>query len=1421
MQKTLANWIADVLSEKLHTKVEIGNVNLGLLNRIAISDFSIFDQNGEEMLKAARLSAGLNYRQILRGRMHFSTIQFFSPTLHTYRDSANAVPNYQFVIDLLNSDSDDESAIDLRINRLLLRHANISYDVWDQPQRRQTDTLSTVHQLDVNHLRLSDVGGDFVLKAFTPDSINLSVKRLAAAELNSGLTLVNLDFNLEANIQESRLYDLHLQTQNSTLSIENLAVCYPDFDQKGTFSFSPFSLTAYVIPADFKSLLPVLKGAYTPMHLTARISGDSEKIDIGHLNIRNAIGNMRFESEASFTFSPQQPHRLELAKIDIADLRISADGIQQLIRELDIDQDVSTLLTALGTIDYSGIISHTRQHISSEGLLHTSAGTVEYTAQLDTMQIFKAHVNATDFDMGAVLGNENYGITNLEAELVTLRQDIKQLQAIFSISGPAIELSSDLQYSRQNGTHDLNVASLVSKINPHALSLTTKASHDEYRGQLNAHLTGSSIDDLQGTVNICPFQLRTDTCSYDIETVDLSISRQQDDSHITLTTDFARAVIDGEITLSVLTSQLTAMLHPHLHRFLPDSQHSALRTHAGKSNASPNNLSYTVEIQPHPILGHVLPADCHITSPLSLSGFVNTELQQFSLTLVTKKLLYSDREFTDVKLQCDNTAEQLTASLSSSYLQEETTGTLQLNANARNSVIDSNVALQLHGNSDINLNLNSAVSFTDSLGQTSTDIDIQHSLLIINDTTWNISPARITFSDKTITCKDLQISDPSGSYIKISGAASPSPDDSLVAHINGLQIEYILDIIDFQTIALGGKASGTIVLDDPFSETPLMRADLNIQDLLFEHASLGYTTLTAQWDNPAKAILLNAYMSPLFSSSSTSLHGYISPENNDIRLDITANKTTAEFLNAYLDDIFHPLTGDITGEISVVGPLDNINLVGNADANLNLALLATNVPYEVSQQHVTLEPNRIVFSDVTLTDHHQGRALLNGEVTHTNLANFKYDFDINFTKMLAYDEHTFNEDNFYATIYADGNLKIQGRDGHPMYITADITPTAGSLFAYDSASPDAITSGNFIEFRDMTSQFSDTMETQNIAQSQPISTRYLYHGDLYMNFNINLNEACQIRLRMDNNADGYITTYGRGNINAQYHNKGTLQLFGTYYIQRGNYRLYMQDLIYKDLTLQQGSTVEFNGLPFDANIHLICHHLVNAVPLSDLTATTAYAANNKVKVNCILDITGKLGNMAFKFDVDIPNASDETKQLVHSMINSEEEMNTQIIYLLALGRFYPSSLSETNSEGASSSAVNSLVSSTLSGQLNNIIGNLIGSNSNWNFGTGIVTGERGWQDLDVEGTLSGRLFNDRLLINGNFGYRDNTLTNTGTIIGDFELKWRLSKESGNMYLKAYNQTNDRYFTKATLNTQGVGLSYVHDFENWKNIFKRQ
>ena len=73
-----------------------------------------------------------------------------------------------------------------------------------------------------------------------------------------------------------------------------------------------------------------------------------------------------------------------------------------------------------------------------------------------------------------------------------------------------------------------------------------------------------------------------------------------------------------------------------------------------------------------------------------------------------------------------------------------------------------------------------------------------------------------------------------------------------------------------------------------------------------------------------------------------------------------------------------------------------------------------------------------------------------------------------------------------------------------------------------------------------------------------------------------------------------------------------------------------------------------------------------------------------------------------------------------------------------------------------------------------------------------------------------------MLFNGQFGYRDNPNA-TQSFIGDFDLRY-LIFPSGNLAIRMYNQTNDRYFTRNSLNTQGLGLIMKKDFNGLRDFF---
>jgi hypothetical protein len=79
------------------------------------------------------------------------------------------------------------------------------------------------------------------------------------------------------------------------------------------------------------------------------------------------------------------------------------------------------------------------------------------------------------------------------------------------------------------------------------------------------------------------------------------------------------------------------------------------------------------------------------------------------------------------------------------------------------------------------------------------------------------------------------------------------------------------------------------------------------------------------------------------------------------------------------------------------------------------------------------------------------------------------------------------------------------------------------------------------------------------------------------------------------------------------------------------------------------------------------------------------------------------------------------------------------------------------------------------------------------------------------------LLNNRLLINGNFGYRDRPLYGNSNFVGDFDVQYILTP-SGGVSVKVYSETNDRYFSKSSLTTQGAGLQLKRQFTDFRDLF---
>ena len=1458
VQEQIGNAVANALSEKVGTNVKLGKVQLGFLNRIIVDDIYVEDQEKRPMLEATRTSATIALVPLLSGKIQISTAQVFGLKANLSKKSPDAPLNCQFVIDAFSSDEKKEpSLFYLNVHSLIVRHATVNYDVESEEM--------TKGKFNHNHLSLSDMGITASIKTLTNDSVNVTVKRFDFKENNSGLELQDFKTAIAANKQSAFIDSLHLATSNSTFNLGPTSITYPRYTTDGSLEFTSSIRSTTITPSDFQSFLPTLSEFKTPISIETGISGTSSAIKLKNTSVLSQDHSLQFLADTDIGI---RGNKVASLNTHIGKLDIHPEGVQSLSNALKLDESTRNTLLRLGHIHLDGEASKDEEYSFADLNINTDAGNLTVSGTFDVDKNFVAQLKSDSFNLKQILHDEKLGQTafnvNVDGNLAhnhqpsgTVSGTIEQLEysdytyqnimlnGVASADGfeghatiddPNIKLVFDgkIDHLGSLAETDMNVS--LQDFNPHALHLTNDYAGETFHLRARVNTKGNSPDTAEGYIEMDSIYIKTPEQLLSVHSLLVNAKNTGDGQRsIDIDGDFIHASLVGTTHLADLVPSFQNQLAQHLPSLINYSPKAKRNQH----------YQLRLELSENPILHHFVKEDFTILRPINIEAEMDDNEGKSNLILNAPRISYNGTEYNNVRLNYEGDANLFNLQASLFRQQKKNSCRFSVNSTGKDNRLLTDLSWNTLVNNSTSGKLSTATQFENNQGKTEVDIHILPSDIVINDTIWHVSDSEISILDKNIDCKNVKISN-ENRYLSMNGKISESMTDSLVAELNDISIQYVLDLINFTAVKFVGHASGHAYIRNVFQK-PDFHANLTVPDFGIQKGRLGMAMIHANWDEDVKGVKINANIFDKDKDKDryTNCTGFVSPAQNDIQLQIDANNTNAELLNSFLGSIFDDIQGDINGVVNVVGPLNDIGLVGDASANIDMTLRATKVRYHINPNDtIHLRPYRFNFDNIRIADSRSNEGVVNGYVSHRNIKNFQYEFNVDLNHLLAYEETQFNNDKFMGRVFANGQLTLRGADGHPLNINADLTPTRGSFFAYDSATPDAIATSSFIKFYDREKTATQTDSTTHFFHVDSIFLRDSdnddllleaykqknndkqkedenpYRGDIFMNVGIHLNPDCEIKLRMDNADDGYISTYGNGTLQAYYHNKGSFTLDGTYNIQSGRYRLYLQDIIYRDLDIQNGSSVVFNGNPFGANIHLICWHTLNAVPLNDLTSNSGYSSNNKVKVICILDITGNLNNMTFNFDINLPNVNDETRQLVRSLISTDEEMNTQMIYLLGLGRFYTNEYARASGTNNSAQAMNNLLSSTISGQINQMLSSVIGSESKWNFGTGLSTGEQGWQDLDIEGILSGRLLDDRLLINGNFGYRDNPLKQSASFIGDFDVKWRITP-NGNTYLKAYNQNNDRYFTKATLNTQGVGISYQRDFEKWRDLFRHK
>ncbi len=1383
VQCFLGSEISKVLAQKLGTKVSVGNVNLGFFNRLIVDNVMIYDQQGDSMLYASRISAKVDYAPLMQGKISISSAQLFGMRANLYKQNAQSNPNFQFVLDSLASkDTTKHTPLDLHIGSLIIRHGALNYD--------QRDIAEQKRAFSPFHIGINELSSHIILNHLTDNAIDVLIKKIALKD-KSGLKLESLHFKLIANKHQALIKDFILQLPHSELNLGDIRVSYRIENDKlimPTLAFDGSINQSKITLSDITCLIPALHHFDDALFLSSRFSGTSTSLRCNYINLRTGSGSINLQAKGRI--SDWDRNVRWFANID--NFNITDNGIKFIVSNLGKHIKIPNEILRLGTIHYKGDLAGKSNMLYSKGMLQTDAGNMDFSIKKDGKNIL-AHINTGGIQLNRILENKTFGTV---ATTVDIHGTFENLFAKGEInrfdfnnySFKNIKLDGNYNQGIIKGLASINDPNVAFKINGSFSLPTKKYAIDAILDHLRPSILGMKVADK----------------SYVINHVIINANNKGTDNYLDIEAPFLNLHARGQYDLTKIYESVTNSITEKLPTLPGITMHK---------HTPCNDFTLQANITSTEILKRMLGIPLTINEPIHISGNLSDANKDINLFIKVPELSYGKSQFHKGNIEITTVGDSLKMDARMALgISNKQAPLFRLRAAAANNTLST---LLNYDNRSSKLHIQGVLDaktqfFKTEKGKTAIHVMVHPSEFKLGDTKWNVHPSDVIYEKKHLTIDNFAMSH-SDQHIIINGKATPNKEDSIVADLKDVDVAYILNLINFHSVDFTGKASGKAIIKSIF-QGPEAYAKLDIKDFTFENGPLGILHANVNYNKELSQLDINAIADD-GPKHQTYINGYVSPTRNYIDLGIEANGTSLKFMENFCGTFMDNIQAWAKGKLNLVGDLSNINLIGDvvAHGKMHMKQLGTDYTFDHLRAHAI--PDDILLLGDTIYDRNRHIALIDGGIHHKHLTRLSFDLDVKARNFLGYDTHGFDGNTFYGTIYASGNVGIHGKSGETV-IDIDATPMPGSTFVYNAASPDAISDKSFIHWRDITPEWQLPFNaTSRHQDNENISLP----SDLRINFLINANQDLTMKLMMDEQTGDYITLNGDGVIKANYFNKGGFDMFGNYVVDHGTYKLTIQNIIKKEFEFMRGGTIAFGGNPYSAPLNLKAKYIVNGVPLSDLSIGRSFSSNN-IRVDCLMDITGTPASPKVDFSMDLPTVNSDVKQMIYSVINSQEEMNQQVLYLLGVGRFYAQSKNNQMSEGTQSQtslAMQSILSGTISQQINSVLSGLV-KNNNWNFGANISTGDDGFYNAEYEGILSGRLLNNRLLFNGQFGYRDNANA-TQSFIGDFDLRY-LIFPNGNLSVRVYNQTNDRYFTRNSLNTQGIGVIMKRDFNGWRDLF---
>lgn len=1452
VQNFVAREATEIISRKLGTRISIDRVDIGLFYRVSLDGFYVEDFQRDTLLYAGRLDARIKSLGLFGGGLVFSRAEL-SDARFCLRETPDGEMNIKQVVDKLSKKDKAraEGKFRLEIERLetdgldfcmeRLEHRNPSYGV-DFADMHLIDIRAELKNFtidgpvihtDIGRLAMRERSG-FVVEdlagclCIANGCIDIREGHIRTAKSNielPSLSLIGLDWALYKNFVEE--VDITAQVVNTTLSSDDIAYFSP--------KMKDWHLTLTDVNADVSGPVADMSGSLR----SVRTGADTK------LSVDFAAQGLPDVGKGHF-------------KADISELTTSAADVDRLAAALtgkNLPDEVLRIAKNAGKIGLTGKFDGTLTAFAADAALATEIGGATCLLQVSSLRDgcrgVLGDVKTSSLQLGELLENDLLGPLSLN---VHVNGELSSEHSDAEVSGEILRLGingydydslrmkghlvnrefnglieardrnlrfdfrglldlNDEQRPRYDFALDLEEANLA------ALGVNRRDSVSVLAARIAARAVGRTLDDLNGIIFVRDVSYRYNDRELAADSVVIVGRNSLSDKFIRLRSDFVDADYEGKTSYK----EVFAYLQQRFRDYVPtlDGGPGWQAQHPDTVELADGYSQLTVNVRKiNPLVNAVSPG-LQIADGSQLLLRINPANDKLSFEAASDYIERGRMLVTRLNLDAHNRGDSLVfaASTEDLYLNSFHMSRVGMSGGAKDNKLEliTDFADTI---GDVSGRIGFRSEFARGRGPAGRQIDLRltPSYISRGEKTWNIYTDGITADTSRIRIDRFRMVN-AGQQLLLDGVVSRRLQDSVQLTLHNFELAPFSQFTSSMGYRVDGRTNGSATMKAVLGAGEV-QADIVVDSISINDLAVPSIWLRSRWDfiqNRAGILVQQR------ENLDTLVRGFYAPSQKRYYARATLDAVELSALDPLLKGVVERTGGNADVDIALRGSGKEANLSGQiAVRDFTTTVDFTQVTYTMPRAVIEVKNNHLIAEGVPLYDPEKNEGLFSIDLNLEHLSNIFYSVKVLPKELMVLNTTSKDNDLFYGRIFASGSATIAGsKGGVKMDIVA--TTEGDSEFYMPLSGQSNAKTADFVTF--VTPEQIDTTDylvRKKLLFQQQGRKKEAAGSTMDITMALNVQDNTAFQLVIDPTVGSALKGRGNGMLNLHINpGNGIFNMYGDYTLIEGSFLFSLQNIITKKFIIESGSMIQWTGEPVDARLDINAVYklktslqpLLNTVTASsDDDQSGSRISDRSVPVDCKIHIGGRLSNPQLDFSVVVPVTDIETQAAVASVLNTQEAQAQQFISLVALGTF---SNSGSANIGASSGVATGL--EMLTNQL-----------TNW-FSTDdyrIILNYRAGSEMtgdEVDFGFSTNLINNRLLVEVEGNYiidnKQAVSNNVSNFMGEAHVTWLIDK-SGNLRLKAFTQTIDRFDENQGLQETGIGISYKEDFNNFKDLKQR-